>query len=158
MDMETAPEPMYWLEKFIETLKEFETREDYNPRCIPNIGYRGSLWGYIDKVVRNAYNENLSVIDACSRWHSGAYLFETIPCVIYILMKHGHNFENAIIRAVNDTRDNDTIAAIVGSVLGALHGKSKIPERWLNDLSGRTGDSDDGKIFEILGAAKEFLK
>jgi ADP-ribosylglycohydrolase len=158
MDMKTAPEPMYWLEKFIEILKEFEIREDYNPRCIPNIGYRGSLWGYVDKVVRNAYNENLSVLDACNRWFSGAYLFETVPCVIYILMKHGDNFENAIIRAVNDTSDNDTIAAIVGSVLGALHGKSKIPARWLNDLSGRTGDSDDGKIFEILRATDDFLK
>lgn len=158
MDMEKAPEPMYWLDKFIETLKEFEIREDYNPRCIPNIGYRGTLWGYLDKVVRNAYNENLSVLDACNRWFSGAYLFETVPCVIYILMKHGDNFEDAIIRAVNDTSDNDTTAAIVGSVLGALHGKSAIPQRWLDNLTGRTADSDDGKIFEILSATEEFLK
>lgn len=158
MDMEKAPEPMYWLDKFIETLKEFEIREDYNPRCIPNIGYRGTLWGYLDKVVRTAYNQNLSVLDACNRWFSGAYLFETVPCVIYILMKHGDNFENAIIRAVNDTRDNDTIAAVVGSVLGALHGKSGIPQRWLDNLTGRTADSDDGRIFEILRSTDEFLK
>jgi len=158
VDMKTAPEPIYWLDKFIEILKEFEIREDYNPRCIPNVGYRGTLWGYLDKAVRNAYNENMSVLDACNRWYSGEYLFETVPCVIYILMKHGDNFEDAIIRAVNDTKDNDTIAAIVGNVLGALYGKSKIPERWLNNLSGRTTDSDDGKIFEILKSTEEFLK
>ncbi len=157
MDMDKAPEPLYWLEKFIEILKEFEIREDYNPRCIPNIGYRGTLWGYLDRVVRTAYNEELSVLDACNRWYSGEYLFETVPCVIYILMKHGDNFENAVIRAVNDTKDNDTIAAIVGSVLGALHGRASIPQRWLDNLSGRTGDSDDGRIFEILKSTEKFL-
>ena len=37
--------------------------------------------------------------------------------------------EEAIVRAVNDTRDNDTIAAIVGAAVGALHGKSALPDR-----------------------------
>ena len=58
--------------------------------------------------------------------------------------------EEAIVRAVNDTRDNDTIAAIVGAAVGALHGKSALPDRWVNNLTGRTKASDDGKIFELL--------
>ena len=69
-------------------------------------------------------------------------------------MKHGDNFEEAIIRAVNDTKDNDTIAAIVGAAVGALHGKEAIPERWITNLSGRTSRDDDGRIFELLGEAK----
>jgi ADP-ribosylglycohydrolase len=94
------------------------------------------------------------VLDACNEWYSGAYLLETIPSVIYIMMRHGHDFEEALVRAVNDTRDNDTIAAIVGALAGALHGKEQIPDRWLRNLSGRTTDSDDGKIFEILKGAR----
>ncbi|HNY12761.1 MAG TPA: ADP-ribosylglycohydrolase family protein, partial [Candidatus Wallbacteria bacterium] len=153
MDMEKAPEPMFWLDKFIETLKEFETNFFYKPRCAAYRDYQGPLSGYLDKAVREAYNENLTVLEACAKWQSGSYLLETVPCVIYILMKHADSFENALIRAVNDTADNDTIAAIVGSVLGALHGKSAIPKRWLDNLSGRTGVSDDGRIFEIISSA-----
>lgn len=158
IDMKKAPEPMFWLEKFVETLEEFECDSNYKPRSRAYADYKGTLWQYIDKVVREAYNNNLSVLDACNKWYSGAYIFETVPCVLYILMKHGDNFEKAIIRAVNDTYDNDTIAAIVGSVLGALHGKSGIPQRWLKDLTGRTADSDDGRIFEILNETENFLK
>jgi ADP-ribosylglycohydrolase len=43
-----------------------------------------------------------------------------VPTVIYILMRHGHDPEEAIVRAVNDTKDNDTVAAIVGAAVGAL--------------------------------------
>ena len=69
-------------------------------------------------------------------------------------MKHGDNFEEAIIRAVNDTKDNDTIAAIVGAAVGALHGKEAIPERWISNLSGRTSLDDDGRVFDLLAEAK----
>lgn len=93
--------------------------------------------------------------DACALWYSGAYLLETVPSVIYILMRHGHDPEEAIVRAVNDTRDNDTVAAIVGAAVGALHGKRHLPDRWIKNLSGRTTDRDDGKVFELLGRAKE---
>jgi hypothetical protein len=33
--------------------------------------------------------------------------------------------EEAILRAVNDTKDNDTVAAIVGAAVGALHGRRR---------------------------------
>jgi ADP-ribosylglycohydrolase len=70
-------------------------------------------------------------------------------------MRHGDDFEEAIVRSVNDTKDNDTIAAIVGSVLGALHGKSAIPPRWLGSLLGRTQASDDGRVFNLISEAHE---
>jgi len=38
----------------------------------------------------------------------GAFLLETVPSVIYILMRHGNDPEESIVRAVNDTKDNDT--------------------------------------------------
>ncbi len=79
---------------------------------------------------------------------------ETVPSVLYVLMRHGHDPEEAMVRAVNDTYDNDTVAAIVGAAVGALHGKSKLPERWITRLSGRTTDSDDGKVFQLLDEAK----
>jgi len=70
-------------------------------------------------------------------------------------MKHGHQLEEVIIRAVNDTKDNDTVAAIVGAAVGALHGKEKLPERWISNLSGRLSYQDDGRVFELLNKAKK---
>lgn len=60
-----------------------------------------------------------------------------------------------MVRAANDTKDNDTITAIVGAAVGALHGKKAIPVRWIRNLSGRTTERDDGKVFEILAKAHD---
>ena len=79
---------------------------------------------------------------------------ETVPSIFFILIKHGDNLEDALVRAVTDTKDNDTIGAIVGAAVGALHGKNAIPERWIKNHSGRTSVSDDGRIFELLSEAK----
>ena len=105
-----------------------------------------------------AYDRDLSVVEACNGWYSGAYLLETVPSVVFILMKHGTEFEEAVLRAVNDTKDNDTIGAIVGAVVGALHGRKAIPEIWIRGLSGRTSGSDDGRVFELIRETeKEFM-
>ena len=44
------------------------------------------------------------------------------------------SFEEAIISAVNDGGDADTIAALTGGLVGAYYGYSAIPTKWLNDL------------------------
>jgi ADP-ribosylglycohydrolase len=55
---------------------------------------------------------------------------------------------------VNDTKDNDTIAAIVGALVGALHGRNGLPQRWVDGLLGRTAEGDDGRIFELIAEAR----
>ena len=89
------------------------------------------------------------------RAQSGANLFETVPSVLYILVNHAGNAEEAIIRAVNDTKDNDTIAAIVGAAVGALHGLEGIPGRWIDGLTGRTKKDDDGQVLKLILMAKK---
>lgn len=91
--------------------------------------------------------------EARDAWYSGAFLLETVPSVLYILMRHGHDPEEALVRAVNDTKDNDTVAAIVGAALGALYGQDAWPARWVENLAGRTGADDDGAAFRLLDAA-----
>ena len=46
-------------------------------------------------------------------------------------------------------------AAIVGAAVGALHGSESLPDRWVEKLTGRTADSDDGRVFELIEQAKE---
>ena len=101
-----------------------------------------------------ADSNDLSVAEACDAWHSGAFLLETVPSVLYVLMRHAHEPEEAMVRAINDTKDNDTVAAIVGAALGALYGREAFPSRWITALSGRTSTDDDGKVFEIIADAR----
>jgi ADP-ribosylglycohydrolase len=73
---------------------------------------------------------------------------------LFMLMRGGCDPEEAIVRAVNDTKDSDTIAAIVGAAVGALHCRAALPERWVRGLKGRIGYSDDGRVFELLERAR----
>ena len=155
--MDNPPDPTWWLDTYVEAAKTLEVKNTYRPRGGAFTDYQGPLWLFVEEKVRKAHDQGLSVIEAGRGWFSGAYLLETVPSVIYILMRHGHNLEEAIVRAVNDTKDNDTIAAIVGAAVGALHGKAYIPERWIRGLSGRTTDCDDGKVFEIIRDAKDIF-
>jgi ADP-ribosyl-[dinitrogen reductase] hydrolase len=153
MQMDTPPAPGWWLEAYLEAARDLEVDEGYRPRGGRYV-YEGPVWRFVQERVWEAHRGRWSVLEACNSWYSGAYLLETMPCVIYILMRHGEDPEEAMVRAVNDTRDNDTIAAIVGAAVGALYGVTRIPERWKAGLLGRTAADDDGRVFELLAEAK----
>ena len=155
LQMSAPPQPRWWLETFADAAAQVERRETYRPRGgYFKDSYEGSLWRFVREKVGPAFEAGLSTLQACQAWYSGAYLLETVPSALYILMRHGGDFEEAVVRAVNDTRDNDTIAAIVGALAGALHGREAIPRRWLDGLLGRTSYGDDGRVFEILRQAR----
>jgi ADP-ribosylglycohydrolase len=142
-----------WLERFATFCADIEPDTHYEPRGGHPPGFSGTLSQMIRTYVMPALEQQLPVVEACAIWHSGAYLLETVPSVLYILARHGHDPEAAILSAVNETKDNDTIAAIVGAAMGALHGRSKLPPRWLENLSGRTGTDDDGRVVELIEIA-----
>jgi ADP-ribosyl-[dinitrogen reductase] hydrolase len=157
--MDTPPEnPEWWLDRYVEIAKPIEGAAVYRPRGGQHLGYAGSVSGFVDQYVRDAWRRKLDVREAGDSWYSGAYLLETVPSVLYILMCHAHDPEEAIVRAVNDTRDNDTIAAIVGAAVGALHGEDALPARWRHGLLGRTREADDGRVFDLLEQAETQFK
>ena len=122
------------------------SREPGRVRC-------GDLWK--DQVPKQ---DGRSIVEACDTWYSGAYLLEAVPSALYILMCCADDPEEAIVRAINDTKDNDTIGAIVGAAVGALHGEKGLPERWKRNLLGRTEASDDGRVFELIDSAVQQFK
>lgn len=49
-------------------------------------------------------------------------------------VQNTNTFEDAIINPVNHGGDADTIAAITGSLAGALYGYDAIPQKWIEQL------------------------
>lgn len=157
MRMTAPPPPEWWTARFVELAGPLETAR-YSPRGDAFTAFHGTLSEFVAEVVPAALREGLSAVKACDRWYSGAYLMETVPSVLFILARHGHEPEQAIIRAVNDTKDNDTIAAIVGAAVGALHGQQALPPRWLAGLLGRTrAPADDGHVQELVAEVRPIL-
>ncbi len=154
LGMEVAPEPEWWRDRFIATASDLERDSSYQSRGGDFPDYEGTLSDFLQIRLTEAWEKRQTTLEACNSWYSGAFLLETVPSMLYILMRHGHDPEEAIVRAVNDTKDNDTIAAIVGAAVGALHGKSGLPERWVTNLTGRTRLDDEGRIFEVLRLAE----
>jgi len=155
LGMVRPPPSHWWPQRYAEVAADLEGGSRYTPRGGMFPDYAGPCWRYTVERVTEALHMQLAVGEACDGWFSGAFLLETLPSVLYILMRHCDDPEEAIVRAVNDTKDNDTIAAIVGAAVGALHGKEAFPKRWLERLPGRTGAADDGNIYRILEAARK---
>jgi ADP-ribosyl-[dinitrogen reductase] hydrolase len=151
--LSAVPAPTWWIEQFCSVLEQLEGDTRYC-QTTKTLSYEGPLWRLVREQVPDALARDLTVVDACNSWHSGAYLLQTVPSVLYILCKHASHPETAILSAVNDTKDNDTVAAIVGAVVGALHGKDALPGRWLTGLLGRTTAYDDGRIFQLIAQAR----
>ena len=155
LDMHHPPEAAWWVERYVALAGALEGDTSYQPRYKdPENAPAGPLWEFVEEKLPRADEQGLSTLQACESWQSGAYLLETVPCALYILMQHGHDPEEAIVRAVNDTWDNDTVASIVGAAVGALHGRNALPQRWLDHLTGRTAAANDGHIFKVLDQAR----
>ena len=154
--MDAPPEPSWWRREYVRLARDLEGDDTaYVPRGGAFAGYSGPLWRFVDERLAAAEAAGLSTLEACDQWRSGAFLLETVPSVLYILARHAGDPEEALVRAVNDTQDNDTIAAIVGAAAGALHGAAALPERWVTQLSGRTREFDDGEVQRIMVRARD---
>jgi len=151
--LQVPPQPGWIIGTFLATVRRVCTDQSYRPRGGRFADWEGHYADYLEHALGEAALRGWSTREACDTWHSGAYLLETVPSVLWILDKHAHDPEEAILRAVNDTRDNDTAAAIVGAAVGALHGANALPGRWQTGLMGRTTADDSGHVFRLIEAA-----
>ena len=149
-----APPTAEWITRtFLATVRQVCTDQLYRPRGGRFAGRESTFPDYLEHVLAEAARHDWDTRTACDAWYSGAYLLETVPSVLWILARHAHDPEEAIVRAVNDTKDNDTAAAIVGAAVGALHGENALPQNWRWGLLGRTQAGDDGQVSRLIKAA-----
>jgi ADP-ribosyl-[dinitrogen reductase] hydrolase len=149
-----APPTADWiLATYCATVRQVCSDQPYAPRTPRLAAKKWTFPDYLDAVLEEALKHDWDTRQACAEWSSGAYLLETVPSALWILAQHAHDPEEAIVRAVNDTHDNDTIAAIVGAAVGALHGRQALPAHWQRGLLGRTSANDDGRGFRLIEEA-----
>lgn len=61
---------------------------------------------------------------------TSAWVVESVTAVLLVLRAHSNDFEAAMRAVFFAGGDTDSVASMVGGVLGALHGAGGIPERW----------------------------
>jgi len=66
---------------------------------------------------------------------------EAVAAALWAVLRYWHEPEECIVRAVGFGGDTDTIGAMAGALMGAIHGTAWIPARWYdnieNDENGR---------------------
>jgi ADP-ribosyl-[dinitrogen reductase] hydrolase len=59
------------------------------------------------------------------------YALHSVPVAIYAWLAHRHNFEAALIAALDCGGDTDSVGAVVGAIAGAALGAAGLPKQWL---------------------------
>jgi ADP-ribosylglycohydrolase len=62
------------------------------------------------------------------------FIEHTVPVALQAWLRHQDNFHDAVTAAIRCGGDTDTVAAIVGGIVGARVGKAGIPAAWLDGL------------------------
>ena len=91
LEMRTAPLPEWWVDNYVTVASGLEGDTRYRPRGGEFLEYEGPMWQFIEDKACQAWEKNINTLSACNSWWSGGYLMETVPSVLYILMKHGHD-------------------------------------------------------------------
>jgi len=87
-----------------------------------------------------AVQQALELLDApptpetVERLGQGWVAEEALAIALYCSLALEHDFEGALGLAVTHSGDSDSTGAIAGNILGALHGATAIPSRWLEEL------------------------
>jgi ADP-ribosyl-[dinitrogen reductase] hydrolase len=61
---------------------------------------------------------------------SSSDALEAIPAAVYCFLKYPKNFSGAVLAAVNAGDGSNSVAALAGSMVGAMSGAGAIPEHW----------------------------
>ncbi len=81
---------------------------------------------------------------------SQLHSIEEFPLALAYLLISGGDFTQAVLGAVNYGRDADSIAGMVGAIIGALVGKSGLPQRWAREIGERNGIDFEAEALALV--------
>ena len=79
-------------------------------------------------------SKKVKVDDAVVQLGNGVRTIDSVPTALYLAFRYIDDPEQAIIESVGAGGDADTIAAMCGAVVGAMHGAEALPQRWHDGL------------------------
>ena len=91
---------------------------------------------------------DLPTNDAVRQLGQSCPIEKALPAVFLILLKHGDDFETALIENVMAGGDSAARGKVLGIILGAAHGVRAIPERWIEHIAARPQIE---KFFKTVG-------
>lgn len=87
----------------------------------------------IDKAVELSESD-IPDLEAIHKLGQGWIGDEALAIAVYCALKYDHDFDQALIAAVNHNGDSDSTGAITGNILGAYMGLSGIPKKYIDNL------------------------
>jgi ADP-ribosylglycohydrolase len=111
---------------------------DYARKLRELLGTGGGELAALTDAVARSVDLKESAADYTAR-NGGAngvsgYMLHTIPAALHVWLAHQADYRGAITTTVRLGGDSDTVAAIVGAIIGARVGREGIPVDWLRDL------------------------
>ena len=122
LGMGRAPDPLWYQQHFLERSLDLEEGREFPCHGPAFRNWRGTLCQFVSSAISDARARNLSVAQAMLGWGTGPYVFEIVPNWLYILECHGRDPKAALERAVTNTIEPQSLGALVGAALGAVHG------------------------------------
>jgi len=104
----------------------------------------------IEKMV--AHEKQLGVQEVVRRLGNGIEAHRSVPTACYIALIHSPNVREAIQAAISLGGDTDTIAGMVGAIVGAHVGERGLPAEWIEQME----DGPRGRSFARHLAEKLF--
>ena len=90
--------------------------------------------GVIQSVLRGESTPQFARTLGLGRGVTG-YAWHTLPVALHAVLAHPADYRNAVLAAIECGGDTDTVAAIVGGIVGAGVGREGIPAAWLARLA-----------------------
>ncbi|MGQ9644965.1 MAG: ADP-ribosylglycohydrolase family protein [Thermodesulfobacteriota bacterium] len=101
--------------------------------------------------------KKIETMEVVRRLGNGIEAHRSVPSASYVALTYSPDFQDAIQKAISLGGDTDTIAGMVGAIVGAQVGERGLPEEWMEQLEeGPRGFSFArelaGKLFEVWWA------
>ena len=71
---------------------------------------------------------------------------DAVACVLWAFSNHWQDPERCIAETVALGGDTDTLGAMAGAIVGALHGTHWLPSRWYENMENEGAFGRDGSI------------
>lgn len=117
-------------------LAAIQTSMDWATRQFSTAKHLPELTALVERAVSLA---TLALTDgkAIQMLGEGWVAEETLAIAVYCALKYEHDFDRALIAAVNHDGDSDSTGAVTGNLLGAYLGLSGIPQKYQHALEVR---------------------